>query len=363
LQERVIENRVLGLFPTLNAIGGVQASGHVAWQGVVERSHPENSHLFCYGDGNGLNSGQALVPAAHASSKLGAVLATYKIRRRVQYVLIWHLHLLKLLPFFRVRDARVILFLHGIEAWRRLDPISARLLQRVDLFLSNSEYTWQRFLRDNPAHTRAAHRVVHLGIEAPLTGEIARAADPPVALMLGRLLRSEDYKGHKEMIAAWPQLLQQVPDAELWIVGDGDLKEDLVRMAAERGLNRQVRFWGGVSEAEKFQLLSRCRCLALPSRGEGFGLVYLEAMRLGKPCLVSTLDAGREVVNPPEAGLAVNPTDTVALAEAICRLLADTAEAQTRARHAVQRYESNFTARHFQQRLVAAIFDEGAELN
>ena len=136
-----------------------------------------------------------------------------------------------------------------------------------------------------------------------------------------------------------------------------------MQLAAERNLSRQVRFWGGVSEAEKFELLSRCRCLALPSRSEGFGLVYLEAMRLGKPCLVSTLDAGREVVNPPEAGLAVNPTDTDALAEAVCRLLADTAEAQTRARHAVQRYESNFTARQFQQRLVAAIFDEGAELN
>jgi len=362
LRQPIIETRLLGLFPALNLIGGVQASGQVAWQGVVERVGPESAYLFSYGNGNG-HSGTSPVPTVHASSKLAAVLSTYKVPRRVKYVLIWHLDLLKLLPFLRAGEAKIILFLHGIEAWRRLDLISARLLRRVDLFLSNSEYTWQRFLQNNPAHVKSAHRVVHLGIEAPMTEETTQADDPPVVLMVSRLRRSEDYKGHREMLAAWPQVLQRMPDAELWIVGGGDLKEDLAQLATERGVIRQVRFFGRVSEAEKIQLLSRCRCLALPSRGEGFGLVYLEAMRLGKSCLVSTLDAGREVVNPPEAGLAVDPDDADALTNAVCNLLADTAEAQTRARQAARRYASNFTARHFQQRLVAAVFDDSADLN
>jgi glycosyltransferase involved in cell wall biosynthesis len=51
-----------------------------------------------------------------------------------------------------------------------------------------------------------------------------------------------------------------------------------------------------VTEEEKQDLLRRCRCFAMPSRNEGFGLVYLEAMRLGRPCLVSDCDAGREIV-------------------------------------------------------------------
>jgi phosphatidylinositol alpha-1,6-mannosyltransferase len=123
----------------------------------------------------------------------------------------------------------------------------------------------------------------------------------------------------------------------------------------ERGLREKVRFWGWVSEAKKRELLAHCRCLALPSRGEGFGLVYLEAMRLGRPCLVSTLDAGREVVHPPEAGLAADPQRPEELAEAVCRLLSHGPAWVAWSHQARERYATHFTARHFQDRLLAAL--------
>jgi phosphatidylinositol alpha-1,6-mannosyltransferase len=111
-----------------------------------------------------------------------------------------------------------------------------------------------------------------------------------------------------------------------------------------------------VPDAEKERLLRRARCLALPSRGEGFGLVYLEAMRLGRPCLVSSLDAGREVVNPPEAGLAADPRRPAELAAAVARLLAASdPEWRAWSAQARARYERGFTAAHFQERLVEAL--------
>ncbi len=79
-------------------------------------------------------------------------------------------------------------------------------------------------------------------------------------------------------------------------------------------MGRSISFLGRITEEEKQDRLDRCQCLAMPSRAEGFGLVYLEAMRMGRPCMVSTTDAAREVVNPPEAGLAVDPDDTEAVA-------------------------------------------------
>lgn len=99
----------------------------------------------------------------------------------------------------------------------------------------------------------------------------------------------------------------------------------------------------------------RCRCLALPSRGEGFGLVYLEAMRMGRPCLVSTLDAGREVVNPPEAGLAADPDDLRELTDAACELLNAGPQWERWSDQARRRYEATFTAEDFQNRLLAAL--------
>ncbi|MEZ5353424.1 MAG: glycosyltransferase family 4 protein [Bryobacteraceae bacterium] len=100
-------------------------------------------------------------------------------------------------------------------------------------------------------------------------------------------------------------------------------------------------------ETAKQELLARSRALLLPSRGEGFGLAYLEAMRLGRPSLTSTLDAGREVVNPPECGLAADPADLEALANAVIRLLGDTAQWPAWSASCRRRYEERFTETHF----------------
>jgi glycosyltransferase involved in cell wall biosynthesis len=146
-----------------------------------------------------------------------------------------------------------------------------------------------------------------------------------------------------------------VPGAELWIAGDGDLRPDLERLARKVGVSNVVRFYGHISDGEKECLIERCRCVALPSAGEGFGLVYLEAMRMGRPCLVSTVDAGREVVCPPEAGLAVNPGEPAAIASAIARLLTSGAEWEQWSEQARRRYAAHFTREHFHQRLLSAL--------
>jgi phosphatidylinositol alpha-1,6-mannosyltransferase len=268
---------------------------------------------------------------------------------------VWHIGLLKLLPFFRAPNARVALFLHGIEAWTKHDWLTRTLLRRIDLFLTNSDHTWRRFLETNPLMEQSPHMTTHLGLLESVRGGIPKPDDLPIALMVGRLRKSEDYKGHREVFGAWPHVLRWAPTAQLWIVGAGDLRHDLEEIAAARRFGTSVRFLGEVSDDEKQALLLRCRCLVLPSRAEGFGLVYAEAMRLGRPCVVSTIDAGREIVNPPEAGLAANPTDPHALASAMCRLLSKGSSWQQFSGRARARYDANFTATHFQHRLRAAL--------
>jgi phosphatidylinositol alpha-1,6-mannosyltransferase len=195
-----------------------------------------------------------------------------------------------------------------------------------------------------------------LGVGEPAAGATPAPADPPAALVLARMVRAEDYKGHRELIAAWPRVQRRLPAAQLWLAGDGDLRPDLERLVTDSGLSAAVRFFGRVSEERKTALLAGCRCLAMPSRNEGFGLVYLEAMRLGRPCLVSRSDAGREVVGVPDAGLAVDPGNVAETAAALVRLLTGGDEWRRWAAAARHRYESNFTAEHYGRRLTAALF-------
>jgi phosphatidylinositol alpha-1,6-mannosyltransferase len=226
----------------------------------------------------------------------------------------------------------------------------------VDLFLADSRFTWQRFTQAQPQCVDRPHQIVPRGCEQPAPKSLPPAG-PPAALLLGRMMRGEDYKGHRELIAVWPAVRARIPEARLWIAGDGDLQPELQGLADRLGLQDSVQFWGRVSEEQKQELLDRCRCLAMPSRGEGFGLVYLEAMRRGRPCLVSNCDAGQEVVQPPEAGLAVDPKDAPALTDAVCRLLTPGAEWEQWSQAARRRYEEHYTAAQYRRRLLQALFD------
>lgn len=331
--------------------GGIQESARLSWSALRKQ---QAAALICYGDVNAAEEGcpPQRILVSRSSAMLIGKLWLHNWHART--VLFWHIGLLKILPFMRTARARVILFLHGIEAWKPLGRYSRILLQQVDLFLTNSEFTWKRFLEFVPECERKPYRVVSLGYGQP-EEQVKEPDQPPAALMVGRMMRSEDYKGHRELIECWPHVLKRVPNAELWIAGDGNLRPELQRIADQRGLCQRIRFFGRISEEHKRLLLRQCRCLTMPSRGEGFGIVYLEAMRQGRPCLVSHCDAGREVVAPPLAGLDVDPQDSKALTDATCRLLNDGPEWRTWSSRARDRYEAHFTADHFQSRLLDAV--------
>jgi len=348
--------KVLGLFPYFGpeAIGGVQASARIAWEAVTDYS--DAPALLVYANEHHTDASENGNGTLVVNSKRKAVYRALTGKWPQDLVFVWHLGLLRLLPFFRFSKVRLVVMLLGIEAWKKHTGLTRKQLEKVDLFLSISDHTWRDFLQFNRRYEDKPHQTVLLGIGKPLQTVTPAPSATPAALMLSRLSKDEDYKGHREVIRVWACVMRSVPDAELWIVGDGDLRKDLEELVSQLNLGERVRFWGRVSEDTKEKLLEDCRCLVMPSRAEGFGLVYLEAMRMGRPCLVSTVDAGREVVNPPEAGLAVNPDNEVELADAICRLLGDGPEWKRWSEESRRRYEENFTAKHFQERLRAALF-------
>jgi glycogen synthase len=155
------------------------------------------------------------------------------------------------------------------------------------------------------------------------------AAPRPRFLFVGRL---EARKGIEELGEAFATVAQRLPNATLWVAGadnshhdgfksrTGVTYVDWLRRRWGSDVASRVRFLGSVSEGVKNYLFSQCDIFVAPSRYESFGLVFLEAMRFGKPVLSTTAGGIPEVVLDGQTGLLVPPASVDRLAAALLRL-------------------------------------------
>jgi phosphatidyl-myo-inositol dimannoside synthase len=163
-----------------------------------------------------------------------------------------------------------------------------------------------------------------------------------VILTVGRWQANERYKGMDTLITALPRLLTRWPELQLLAVGDGDDRAWLEDLAEKNGVNRHVHFLSGLSFAELAACYDACEMFALPSRGEGFGLVYLEAMAHSKPVIGGAHGGAPEVIEDGVTGYLVPHGDAAQLATSIETLLSDPAMAQKMGGRGRQRVEREF---------------------
>jgi glycosyltransferase involved in cell wall biosynthesis len=137
----------------------------------------------------------------------------------------------------------------------------------------------------------------------------------PVILTVTRLTSADSYKGIDHLIAALPAVREVIPAARLRIVGRGDDVPRLQALAAQLGLSHAVDFLGYIDDARLTEEMSSCRLFSLPSRGEGFGLVFLEAMARSRPCLGARAGGIPEVITA-DTGVLVEYGDVAGIAAA-----------------------------------------------
>jgi phosphatidylinositol alpha-1,6-mannosyltransferase len=264
------------------------------------------------------------------------------------------------LPLPGFPPPRIAIFVHGLEL--AAGERGARALRRAQLLLANSQLTADRLVAKLP-ELRDRIRVVPLCIDPERVdlwekdGGIAQARLPRerAALIVGRMWSAERGKGHDALIAAWASVRRQVPESELWIVGGGDDVARLVAIARDRGVGESVHFLGRVSDRELGALYRRASVFAMPSRQEGFGLAYAEAMWWGLPCIGSTADAAGQVIVAGETGELVPYGDVAALERALVRLLSDPERATRMGEAGRRRAGECFGYGRFREDLLAAL--------
>ena len=233
--------------------------------------------------------------------------------------------------------------------------------------LTNSEYTLTKMqetfpgfegrscvLGLPPSHDTATTESndSEVKVMLPAVDGQTRALGDRVILLVARMDRDEREKGHYELLTVWPSVLRDFPDAQLVFAGPGNDRGSLTAMVERLQVASTVFIPGYLSTDVLRRLYSQCHAFVMPSRQEGFGLVYLEAMNYGKPCVGCRSGGSEEIIDDGVSGLLIdNPFENEELLRVVQRLLGDKELATRMGQAGLHRFSEKFTATHAQQRL------------
>ncbi|GBC77248.1 GDP-mannose-dependent alpha-(1-6)-phosphatidylinositol monomannoside mannosyltransferase [bacterium HR08] len=268
----------------------------------------------------------------------------------------------------RIWGIPYLVLAHGDEVWGSAPSYA---LRAADVVLSISRFTAERLIR---RHGVEAQKIQLL--PPALDPEFLRSPVSPqqvverhglrgkrVLLTVSRLTARGRYKGHEVVMRALVQVRRVLPEVVYVIVGDGDDRPRLERLAIELGLGEAVHFAGDVDDAWLAAYYRSCDLFVMPSRtrledpceGEGFGIAYLEAAAFGKPAIAGREGGGAEAVLDGVTGVLVNAADPEEVARAILELLQDEAQRQSLGERARERAWRDFTLERFRQNVAAIL--------
>ena len=272
------------------------------------------------------------------------------------------------LPLARRLGVPLVVTFHGADATvdgepgRSLTGLAFRrrrrdLVREAALILAVSDFIRGRLLDRGLPPERVVRHYIGIDTELFVPGDREWSDRPPAVLFVGRLVEK---KGLAYLLRAMEEVERRVEGAELWVAGDGPLRPELEREAAER--LRRCRFLGMVPPAEVRELMRRARVVSVPSiraasgDSEGFGMVFAEAQAVGTPVASFVSGGIPEAVADGETGLLAPERDWPALAAALESLLVDADLWRRMSRAGIERVRRRFSL-ETQTRALEVLYD------
>ena len=219
---------------------------------------------------------------------------------------------------------------HGVEVWQIRSVAVRRALRAADELLAVSHFTRQRM-------------AAALDLEEKKIALLPNTFDPeqfypqrkphfllkrygirpnqPVVLTIARLASAERYKGYDQILRALPQVREQHPDVHYVLGGRGPDRPRVEKLIRELDVAENVTLAGFVPDYELRSHYNLCNVFAMPSKGEGFGIVFLEALGCGKPVVAGNKDGSVDAVLNGELGVLVDPDDVNGIATTLSNII------------------------------------------
>jgi len=219
---------------------------------------------------------------------------------------------------------------HGVDAWNIERPALKTALSHADRIIAVSGYTRDRLLQEQNLdpekvvllpNTFDANRFKIAPKPEYLLKRYGLTADHSIILTVARLDKSEQYKGYDQIIQALSEIRHQIPNVHYILVGKGNDSHRIMQLITQLGLQDCVTLTGFIPDQELNDHYNLCDVFAMPSKGEGFGIVYLDALACGKPTLGGNQDGAIDALCQGELGALVAPDNLTEISQTIANIL------------------------------------------
>ncbi len=228
--------------------------------------------------------------------------------------------------FLRIKYA---ILTHGVEVWNISGKLELKALKQAYLITSVSNFTKDKIIEQVPEiknKIKLLPNTVDGSLFCPKPsnkGLIDRYGlkNKNVLLTVARLDPTEQCKGYDNVIKVLPDILRDIPDLKYIIVGTGQDIHRVKSLVRELGLEDYVVFCGFVPNKQLVDYYNLCDLFIMPSKQEGFGIVFLEALACGKPVVAGNKDGSQDAVLNGELGIMVDPDNESEIASTLVKVL------------------------------------------
>ncbi|MBB2144114.1 glycosyltransferase [Pedobacter sp. LMG 31464] len=229
---------------------------------------------------------------------------------------------------------KVYLIAHGIEIWRKLPEPKLKALNRLDKIIAVSHFTAEKI---KSIHGIKAEKIEILNNcidpfyffpenfskPEPLLKRYGLNPNQKILMSLSRVVSSEKYKGYDNTISILPQLIKKYPEVVYLIAGKSDEEEKLrlEKLIIKHQIADHIKLIGFIDEAEITDHFLLSDIFVMPSKKEGFGIVFIEAMASGLCVVAGNKDGSVDALKNGELGKLVNPDDSNEIEKTLNELL------------------------------------------
>ncbi len=272
-------------------------------------------------------------------AKFAFVIASFLKGLRSRTIILSHLNLLpvaRLITAVKPRQ-KVVMFAHGIEVWDELPAWKTKFLRKKVQIWAVSNFTREKMIMQHhiaPQQIMVLNNCLSPFLKLPqnfekpayLLDKYEINSQVPVIFTLNRLSASEKYKGYDRVITALGKLKQQQHQAFTYILaGKADETERirLTKLIEANNLVNEVKMIGYLSEEELTPHFLLSDLFIMPSKGEGFGIVFIEAAAHGCKVIGGNLDGSTDALLNGKLGQLINPSEEAEILTAIQKALAN----------------------------------------